>query len=147
MAVLIQCGTTAILISECSCTAETAGVSQGSAGAGSECPFAILHTQSWVSQVLELCCWALVPSWQSDGPSSFLASDPPGDPWLLVGGLSWLHQEWIQAREGTREPGAACAQPYPRAAVLIPCSSNLGCSSSSGTASGAAGQSLLLSSC
>lgn len=67
------------------------------------CP--ISHTQSWVSQVLQPCSWALIPSWQSDGPSSLLATDPIRWPLALVEGLSWLHGEWIQAREGEHSFG------------------------------------------
>lgn len=46
---------------------------------------------------------------------------PSADPWLWVEGLSWLHGEWIQAREGRRqrwEPGAAWALGSAQAAVL-----------------------------
>lgn len=79
MVVLIQCGAPAILISECSCKAEGGGGSQGSAGAESEAAESSLPhipAQSWVSQVLQPCSWALVPSWQSDGPIGLLATSP-----------------------------------------------------------------------
>lgn len=78
MFVLIQCGTPAILISECSCKADEVGGSQGSAGAKSEAAESSLPhipAQSWVSQVLQPCSWARVPSWQSDGPVSLLATN------------------------------------------------------------------------